>query len=303
VGISQTHLFQFTDLNSIVNDYFSQAAIDFLLGTVTSVVFEDFEANLMSGDPAVSMQKMRQQAIETCQKLVVADQHEEFIGGWTLLTPQASNTIKSMPFEESVLLLTDAALYACKFDWNMEKVSSFERIDLQHITLIKYGTYITSTLSAPQADEKTNVGFVVTYKAGSDDITRVNTRSMSSLQSRYETDLLDGSAISRSQSGLASFIGKPAAPTATPPRVLAMKALPSRSAVADGDEARLSEIQFVKTVCSEIERMALHGQVVEVGTERKGLVERGDIISLTEAKRSTGLLEQLGHSIKKLVWA
>lgn len=34
-----------------------------------------------------------------------------------------------------------------------------------------------------------------------------------------------------------------------------------------------------------------------------GLIRRENIISLEEAKKSTGLLEQLGHTIKKLVWA
>ncbi|KAH9220887.1 SacI homology domain-containing protein [Leptodontidium sp. 2 PMI_412] len=287
--------------SGIVNDYFSQAAIDFLLGNVTSVVFEDFEANLMSSDPGVSMQKMRQHAIENSQKLVVADEHEEFIGGWTLLTPQLPNTIKSLPFEESILLLTDAGLYSVRFDWDMEKVSSFERIDLQHISHITYGTYITSTLSAAQVDEQHNVGFVIKYEAGADDITRVNTRSMSNIQSRAETDLLAGSSVSGPQSIFKSFTG-PATPTAPELTVLALKAVPVRSAVA-GNEPRLSEIEQVKGICFEIERMILLGQVVELGTERKSIVESGDIISLSEARKSTGLLEQLTHSIKKLVWA
>jgi hypothetical protein len=292
-------------VDSIVNDYFSQAAIDFLLGNVTAAVFEDFEANMMSGDLAVSAKKMRQQAIETCQKLVIADQHEEAIAGWTVLMPNAPNTIKSTPFEESVLLLTDAAIYACKFDWNMEKVSSFERVDLQHITSIKYGTYITSTLSAAQSNEQTNVGLVVTYEAGTNDIARVNTRSFSSLQVRYEADLLDGTASTpqAQPSGIVNFLSQSLTQSKPPPRVLAAKALSSRAAVAEGDETRLSEIDFVKSVCSEIERMALMGRVVEAGTERKRLVEEGDIISLAEARRSTGLLEYFGHSIKKLVWA
>jgi len=282
--------------SGIVNDYFSQAAIDFLLGNVTSVVFEEFEANLMSGDPAVSMQKLRQQAIEMCQKLVVADEHEELVGGWTLLTPQTPNTVKSLPFEESVLLLTDAGLYSCRFDWNLEKVSSFERVDLQHITSIKYGTYITSTLSATQADEQRNVGFVVTFKAGADDIERVNTRSLSNIRTRNETDLLGGtSIISQPQSALQNLIGRPAAPTTS---VLALKALSSRTVVADGNDVQMSEIEQVKAICSEIERMVLHGQVVEVGTERKSIVESGDIISLSEARKSTGLLEQLSHSLR-----
>ncbi|KAH7356921.1 SacI homology domain-containing protein [Rhexocercosporidium sp. MPI-PUGE-AT-0058] len=286
--------------SGIVNDYFSQAAIDFLLGNVTSVVFEDFEANLMSSDPGVSMQKMRQHAIEQASRLVVADEHEELIGGWTLLTPQLPNTVKSLPFEESILLLTDAGLYSVRFDWDMEKVSSFERIDLQHISQITYGTYITSTLSAAQVDEQHNVGFVIKYKAGADHITRVNTRSMSNIQSRAETDLLAGTSVAGPQSIFKSFTG-PAAP-ALELSVLALKAVPVRSAVA-GNEPRPSEIEQVKGICSAIERMILHGQVVEVGTERKSIMESGEIISLSEARKSTGLLEQLTHSIKKLVWA
>lgn len=285
----------------IVNDYFSQAAIDFLVGNVTSLVFEDFEANLMSGDPAVSMQKMRQQAIDVSQKIVIGDEHEEFIGGWTLLTPHAPNTVKSVPFEEAVLLLTDSALYATRFDWNIEKVISFERVDLKHVTSLKYGTYITSTLSAVQADEQRNVGFVVTYEAGANDITRVNTRSMSTVQSRDQEDKPVVEAGSSPATGLSGLIGR-AAPS--PNRVLAWKALPARSAVSDTSEvSQLSEIESVRAICSEIERTVLPWKEIESGTNRKSIVESGDIISLSEAKKSTGILEQFGHSLKKMVWA
>jgi hypothetical protein len=283
--------------SGIVNDYFSQTAIDFLLGNVGSLVFEDFEENLMSGDPAVSMQKMRQQAIDVSQKIVIADEHEEFLGGWTLLTPHSPNTVKSMPLEEAVLLLTDSALYATRFDWNIEKVISFERVDLKHVVGLKYGTYITSTLSSAQADEKRNVGFVITYKAGSNDITRVNTRSMSTVQSLDNANVLNETPVG----GLAGLLSRPAPPS---DKVLAWKALPSRSAVSEGhEEPRLSEIDSVKAICSEIERMVQLWQESEAGTEKKSILMNGDIISLSEAKKSTGLLEQLGHSLKKLVWA
>lgn len=295
-------------VQSIVNDYFSQAAIDFLVGNATSLVFEDFEANMMSGDPAISMQSMRQQAIDVSQKLVIADQDEEFVAGWALLTPHTPNTIKSTPFVEAVLLLTDSALYATRFDWNMEKVISFERVDLQHIVSIKYGTYITSTLSAAQCDEKRNVGFVITYKAGTNDITRVNTRSLSSVQPQREVaDLLEGTSTSPSPSpsppptGLANLIGRQ---TSARNRVLAWKALPSRSALSDGHYGpRLSEIESTKLICSEIERMVLLGKVTEAGTEKQSVIESGVIISLSQAKRSTGLFEQLGHGLKKMIWA
>src|SRR4051794_11252133 len=111
----------------MVNDFFLQATIDFLLGNVTALVFEEFEANMMTKDPAVSMTKMREQAIELCQQRVVADEAEEFVGGWTMLTPRVPDTVKTttaQPLEEAVLLLTDAALYLCRFDWNLDKVRS-----------------------------------------------------------------------------------------------------------------------------------------------------------------------------------
>jgi hypothetical protein len=42
----------------------------------------------------------------------------------------------------------------------------------------------------------------------------------------------------------------------------------------------------------------------EAGHTMKDLeVEEKDIISLADAKKSTGYLEQIGYSLKKMVWA
>ncbi|KAK4192930.1 Phosphatidylinositide phosphatase SAC2 [Podospora australis] len=318
-GLSLTRMF-----NGMFNDFFLQASIDFLLGNVTSLVFEEFEANMMTKDPAVSMQNMRQQAIELCQKRVVENESEEFIGGWTFLTPHTPDTVRSASLEEAVLMLTDVALYLCRFDWNLDKVSSFERVDLAHIQKIKFGTYITSTISPAQADELRNVGMVIEYKPGVTDITRVNTRSLSSMSGTpkahgsddaAEADPTKEGTTQTSTSALAGvagfFSGKPAE---KPPRRIALKALYSTSSAADplakskdeGDGAisRLTEIQQVVVIAAEIERLAMHNQPRLAGKkpEEAHLIEKGDIISLAEAKKNTTLLEQLGHSIKKLVW-
>lgn len=74
-----------------LQDFFTQAAIDFLLGNVTEKVFTEFEANMMSSDPAVSMKRVRQNAIEISSKIVIADDNEELIGGWTVLSPREEN--------------------------------------------------------------------------------------------------------------------------------------------------------------------------------------------------------------------
>lgn len=214
--------------NNIFSDYFLQTTIDYMLGNGNESMWEEFESELMTSDYALDMQRVRQEAVERCVRVVLGrgaeasdlnggmDQHtieedapqntpsntegkpddlalerkltspekqrdfedEDLISGWTLHTPSQANTLRSQPLEECVLLLTDAALYAVRFDWNTEKVGSYERVALGDITGIRRGTYITSTLGAKNLDEERNVGFVVTFKQRGSGVQRVNTRSL-----------------------------------------------------------------------------------------------------------------------------
>ncbi|KAB5539548.1 SacI homology domain-containing protein [Coniochaeta sp. 2T2.1] len=312
--------------NGMVNDFFLQATIDFLLGNVTSMVFEEFESTMMTKDPAVSMSKMREQAIELSQKRVIEDENEEFIGGWTMLTPRTPDTIKAQTFEEAVVLLTDAALYLCRFDWNLDKVSSFDRVDLAHVQGIRFGTYVTSTFSAAQTDEEKNVGLVVEYKPGHNDITRINTRTLSTLSSLSKTKSKSTTSSEGEQTpttttgGLVgNLLGRRTAPVEEPARKIVLKALYTTTSLADpalkdpgggireGEPVRkLTELQQVVTVASEIERLAIKkqpGRFEGKSESYRSLVEKADIVSLAEARRSTGLFETIGHSIKKMVWA
>lgn len=285
----------------MVNDYFSQAAIDFLLGNVSAKVFEEFEMDMMTKDPAVSVERMRERAVELCQKRVVADVNEEFHGGWVLISPNTANVLKSWPMEETVLLLTDAALYLCRFDWDLDKVSSFERVTLASITNIKIGTYITSTISQAHMNETRNVGFVVSYQPGKSDVRRRNTRTLSTKDAPKFTATGEPLPAPTGFAGLFSGANASKEPAI---RKLAFKAPYADSSLpASGAGPRQTEMQIIDTICSEIERLAFERQQVKEGGERKKLVEKGDIISLDTARRSTGLLEQLGHSLKKLVWA
>ncbi|KAG5995375.1 hypothetical protein E4U52_008415 [Claviceps spartinae] len=290
--------------SGMVNDYFSQAAIDFLLGNVTENVFDEFESNMMTKDPAVSVANMRQRAIELCQKRVVADDSEDIHGGWTLISPNAPNVVKSWPMEEVVLLLTDSALYLCRFDWNMDKVSSFDRVPLANLTHIKFGTYITSTVAPAHLDETRNVGLVISFQPGKSNVKRTNTRTLSA-----NDDIAPRSASGKDDDGKTQL----SFATIFSPRVkspdsrrLAFKAPytdSSTAVVGAGGVQQQTEMQQVATICAEIERLALQAQVQRDGEDDRIVVENGEIISLQEAKRNTGLLEQLGHSIKKLVWA
>ncbi|KAI0402544.1 SacI homology domain-containing protein [Xylaria palmicola] len=326
LGLSLTRFY-----NGMVNDYFSQAAIDFFLGNATSLIFDEFEATMMTKDPGVSMSKMRELAIETSQKIAIEDGREDFIGGWTLLSPHAPDTIRGFPFEEVVLLLTDAALYLCRFDWKLDKVSSFERVALAHVVGIQVGAYVTSALSPAQADEARNVGIVVTYEPGHADVRRTNTRSLSSLppdQQQPPDDKKTAGGGGSSGGILSSITGKQAKQAqaeANRPRRIALKAPYAHTAISEAQQgaARLTEREQTNVIAAEIERLVLAGRPPppdKVGGDKKtagdgdgegggggegegGLIRREDIISLEEARKSTGLFEQLGHTIKKLVWA
>ncbi|CAK7274021.1 hypothetical protein SEPCBS57363_005948 [Sporothrix epigloea] len=307
-GLSLTRYF-----NGVVNDFFLQTTIDFLLGNVTDKIFDEFEANMMTKDPAMSMQKMREQAIDLCQRRVVADESEEFIGGWTLIAPHdADISLTAPPFEEVVLLVTDAAIYLCRFDWNLDKLSSFERVELSHIEKITVGTYIASTVSPMQTDEKRNVGLIVSYRPGRDDIMRINTRSLSSMY-LVDTEAAIGSDRSTSaaealSNSIAGFWSSQTIPT--PVKRFAFKALyaesslaPSSTLSAAGQAVKRSEEDQVMSIATEIERLVLLIRPFVAGAEHKTIIERKDIVSLAEARKSTGLLGHLGHSLKKLVWA
>ncbi|KAL4970332.1 SacI domain protein [Aspergillus stella-maris] len=283
--------------NNIVNDYFSQACVDYLLGNVSTQVFQEFATELQTADPGISVQKLRQNAIDTSCRIVISDQAEEFLGGWTMLTPRQPNTLRTLPFEESVMLLTDAAVYSCRFDWNIDKVLSFERIDLRSITRINYGTYITSTLTDAQSDEQRNIGLVLEFREGDNNALRVNTRS---LQSEVDPKALDNN----NQWDVASwFKGPQRART----RIMAFKAHPLSNSVTQTQRrksAPVSETDWVRNVCEEIERAMKAGEKSQLdGGSQSSVIDKSEIISLAEAKKRTGLLEHLVHDIKKMVWA
>jgi hypothetical protein len=71
-------------------------------------------------------------------------------------------------------------------------------------------------------------------------------------------------------------------------------------------------VEMVRHICEEIERLGNKARVSQtVGggedadkeEEKKLKVEKKDVISVAEAKKSTGYLESLGYSLKKLVWS
>jgi len=281
--------------NNIVNDYFAQALIDYLLGRATDSIFSEFEADMKAQDYFVDLRKVRQAAIERCAGIVIENENEDLVAGWTLSCPSEPNTLRSGTFEEAVLLLTEHALYFCRLDWGTEKVREFERVGLESLEAICRGVYITSTLAARHMDEDKNVGFLIKYKTDSGkELVRVNTRSLDSKKDdgkKGKQKQVEGDRI----------------------RSLAFKALPLQSSIAAGEgwDAPVSEVQMLKGMCEEIARVANKTRkgsgaaesAEGADSDKELVVEEKDVISLADAKKSTGYFEQLGYSLKKLVWA
>lgn len=87
--------------------------------------FVEFQQNLISSDPGTLIQlaKIRAEAIETAS-LMLLQEGEELIGGWTLLSPQEPDLVRSTKFIERVLLLSNKAVYCVEYDYTLQKVGS-----------------------------------------------------------------------------------------------------------------------------------------------------------------------------------
>ena len=288
--------------SNMVNDFFSQAVIDMLLGNVSWKVFEDFESKMMSTDPGISVQSGREAAIETCSKIVIQEpEKEDLIHAWTMLVPNQENTLRTLPFEEAVVLLTDAALYCCKMDWSIEKVARYEKVDLRSVKNIRWGVYVVNTFTERQMIEDVNQGLVVSYTPGKGDVVRVNTRS---LQNYHKLEEGERQGVDGGTGILSWMAASVARQPAVQDRIMAFKVVPPND---DDDDVPASSKagrpgQIAESIADEIRRAVVGS--TEFGEQRgEEMVEHNDIISVAEAKKRTGYLEQVSHSLKRLVWA
>jgi hypothetical protein len=281
--------------NNIFGDYFLQTCIDYYLGYAGPSVFDEFETDMMSQDYALDMRRVRQNAIDTCMKIVLEDPEENLVGGWTLSCPHEANTLRSLPFEECVFLLTDTAIYFCRFDWTTEKVGSFERVDLTDITEIWRGPYITSTLGPSHTDETKNVGFALRYKTNGHALVRTNTRS---LQNEHAAE---------DENARKSEIEKQNTPEKGESRLLAFKALPPKASASrrkSQEDTEISESELVKFITDELHKTSRKArQMDHLELEKGPEVEEREVLGVAEARKATSYVESLGYSLKKMVWS
>jgi len=253
---------------------------------------------MMNRDYAVDVQRIRQTAIDTCVKIVLEDPKENLIAGWTLACPHEANALRSAPFEECVLLLTDAALYFCRFEWSTAKVGAYERVDLRDVAEVWRGVYITSILGPTHTDEGRNVGFAVRYATKGRAVVRTNTRS-----------LQNEKAVADENEGK-DEVQKQKEPEKDESRLLGFKALPAAKSAVKREYAggSTTEQQQIQHICSELHRAMTAAVRKSRGIDHLDLdkvpqVEERDVVSLAEARKGTGYIESLGYGLKRMIWS
>jgi hypothetical protein len=146
----------------MVTDFFTQAVIDYLLGNVNEQVFEEFEEELQSTDPAIKVDSIRTSAIEVAASIVLSSDHEVLYGGWWILTPQ-KGTLRKVVLKDCIVLVTNCAVYVCDFDLETEKVVDFHRIPSRAISVIQTGSFFGEILSGVSRDPSRNLGVLLRY--------------------------------------------------------------------------------------------------------------------------------------------
>lgn len=190
-------------------------------------------------------------------------------------------------------------------------------------------------------DEAVNVGLVVVYMpGGGGDVVKINTRSMTSEDEGGEAgeekqkDSGEGQeANEKDESPEEPNTDLTRKDTST--RFLAFMIIPSKRHDQRGKDIKAERPEdTANSICQQIAQMVntarLRQRGIDVEDQSKTVgakasaegsaktpvdnssmnqdmlflaVERKDIISLEEAKKSTGYIEALGYSLKKLVWA
>ena len=280
---------------NLFDDFFAQAVIDRLLGNVTDAVFAEFEATMTSADPGIDLEKARQTAIASASKIVV-EHDEDFVTGWALASPASTPPrtplamqLRATPFSHVLLLLSDRALYRVQYDWDNETVVSFERNLLANLKGIQWGTYITETMNKRQMDPERNAGILIAIAGQDERLAKVSTGSLENTATVAEHP--------------------------SKPHHMAFKSLSSNTSVAQRalqGVSQMHERQLAEFICHEIAHTVqasaqsthstlpgksnFDGEAKLQDNTRELKIEEKELVSVAEAERATGYVEQLGYS-------
>lgn len=322
---------------NLFDDFFAQAALDYLLGNVDEQVFAQFHERMTTADPARDLGRARQSAITSAANVIVdGDEEDHLLAGWVLAAPAAPSLsqalveqpptptssmpvasatpaqLRAQPFREVVLLLTEKALYTVAYDWDTEKVRGFERVPLAQVRKIQHGTYISETQTEGQTDPGRNVGLIITFdasdsaQASAPTLVRMNTRVVGGAEGLTPTSSHDDQPRRPQHDKKAT----------DSVRLLAYKALPRQTTPSRNAHARSRshptphqphETDQVRDICEQVSRTVGRSRGSSGFRGKEGglaevAVEEKSIVSAEDARRSTTYAETIGYGIKRLVW-
>ncbi|ORX40908.1 SacI homology domain-domain-containing protein [Kockovaella imperatae] len=283
-----------------VSDFFDQAVISFLLGHRNLGVFNEFLENLESSDAStlIKLSRVRAAAIETSSARVL-EEDEQRIAGWTMLSPEDRNVRLTLKLEEKVLLLTKINLYVVSFNYSLEKVVGFSRIPLKSITSIQKGAYILSPLQEAGRDVSENAGFIVSFSPVHED-TRYSTYSLrnraghgigspttspevNELETRQRDDL---------DPHTTEFFAFKILPREFAVRPTSIEDSETDDEGGANETCRQAADRIVKRISDQCRR---------VNPLDKFVIDK-DVVSLTEAQKSTSLLQRVDYAFKRFLW-
>ncbi|KAI5477835.1 protein of inositol phosphatase family [Pseudohyphozyma bogoriensis] len=274
------------------SDFFKQATIDYVLGHNLNV-FAEFQSKLGGSDPGeiLRLAQIRLEAIETSAQFVLSE-GEERLAGWTLLSPEQQDAVRSTKYEEKVLLLSDKAVYVVSYEYSLQKVLSFKRIPIGDIAGIQKGAYLLSALDPSARDPSENFGFKLFFH-DSATTERVWT---------YSLRVKDPKSAAAAQPALAATT-----PSDTDVHFYAFKVLRKDAVRLGADQqsqiiSRREEDGRNKSAKAGAEEII--SRLLEE-CEKFGApewVKERDIIGLAEAQAQTSILDKLNHKLQSLIW-
>lgn len=289
-----------------VKDFWRQATIDYILGYHKFEIFRHVpQSTLMSAEPGMERRwaKIRMDAIEISSAIVIADD-EKRLGGWTLLSPNEPQKRRAKKFEEKVVLLTTKALYVCSYNYKLEKVVQFRRIELHMLLGIQTGEYILSSTTPQSRDIEQNYGFLLYYDADHE-LTRMNTGS---IRNQNLGDLNIGNTNSQNSNN------HPEKSSSTSSDSASEDNDSSDDSDKEEDERMFLAFKAVRyNVLGELsdEQQSCRKQVQEIAYQISKACDQEKapqfmydkpIISIKQAENTDGIFKKMGLKIKHAMW-
>ncbi|KAJ2492244.1 hypothetical protein IWW37_001556 [Coemansia sp. RSA 2050] len=316
---------------STFRDYFSQSVLDFALGNQkASDVFRTI-VDLRSREPDYTRQlsRAREAAIKTSTAIVVHD-GECVLLACIVHTPMSLNTLKVRETADAVMVLTDRAVYICSYDYQLEKVLRFQRIELESVSIVQHGAYVTDILAPHSLDQARNYGFLLYFATAAAQpdpkVVVLPEKSVEGVAASIQTEDLppkvgkntltqttvDQKELSEGRSALpdsASAVAVPmsdflACKLASEAQVVLQSVVASSSARALVSLERLVALEnqlpelLAECLCSAILSAKLRTGPVDASQ----FIVESPIISAAAAKEGASLVDKMSNRLHKVLW-